>query len=422
MSNPLLSLFTPTHDTQHLLETYASVNAQTYDNYEWVIVPNGPAIGKIPEEIAADPKVRIVPFRRDTITGDNGKEEIDDSEPRIGELKRFACEACEGDMFCELDHDDLLVPGILEKIAALAKKGAGFVFSDAAVFLSEKDDFPIGYGETHGWETYEFNVYGKEFLASKAFPPSPRSLCEVYYAPDHIRCWSREAYFGAGGHDPSFVVGDDHDLICRTYIQGYEFAYTQSCGYLYRNHPGNTVKSHSKKIQVQQGKNRDKYIHQLIDSWTQRNRLKYLDIQRDSSDIVLLDEGCLKINAKDSIYGCIRAYDFLQYIPQENAIDIMNEFYRVLAPGGWLCIAVPSTDGQGAFLPHYKSYWNSYTFVHFCDMEYAREMGDNVKCRFQRVRCFDTFPNKSFKRANVKYTYADLCALKGQIQPGLVEI
>jgi ubiquinone/menaquinone biosynthesis C-methylase UbiE len=112
----------------------------------------------------------------------------------------------------------------------------------------------------------------------------------------------------------------------------------------------------------------------------------------------------------------------LQFVAQKDVIAAMDEIYRVLVPGGWACISVPSTDGQGAFAPHHKSYWNSYTFAFFTDYEYARQLGEPTKFRFQRVRCFDAYPGKKFEIASVKYTYADLCAIKGQRQPGLVNI
>ncbi len=481
----LLSIFTPTHKIKYLLEAYNSLKTQKYEDWEWILVPNGEAVGKIPKEIEQDPRVRIIPFKPPKIEDpdpESTKGLMEQGEqigaqilglpeeqheaallqlkvenevmhavtlrcieqtrakaqgdkyvptpstdivkkPKIGALKRFACDQCKGEILCELDHDDMLVPGILEKIIETAKAGGEFIYSDSAVFLTDRGDMPMGYGEMHGWETYEFRVYGKDFLATRAFPPTPRSLCEIYYAPDHIRCWTRKAYYGAGGHDPELTVGDDHDLICRTYLAGFEFKHTESCGYLYRNHPGNTVKAYNAAIQVQQGRNRDNYLHKLIDEWCRRHSHGYLDIKaRMKTQLKWGDDGKPRIEIGTSKIGCIRCYDFLQLIPQEHQTDIMNELYRILVPGGWLCAAVPSTSGDGAFAPHHKSYWNPFVFVYYCDREYSRHVGSSVKCRFQRVRCFDSFPDKTHEKARFKYTYADLCALKGQRQPGLVEI
>jgi hypothetical protein len=43
-------------------------------------------------------------------------------------LKRFACEQCAGDMFVELDNDDMLLPHALARIGAAASEGAGFIY------------------------------------------------------------------------------------------------------------------------------------------------------------------------------------------------------------------------------------------------------------------------------------------------------
>jgi len=405
----LLSVFTPTNDVQYLDECLRSLEVQTYKDWEWVIAPNGKAADAIPSKIAKHERVRIYPYQ---------------GPPKIGAMKKFCCERARGEVYVELDHDDVLVPTILDKVAAAAKVGAGFIYSDAAVFVHDGQDkeklLPIGYNEQWGWETYPFRVYGKEFLASRTFDLTARNLCEVYYSPDHIRCWSAEAYKQVGGHNAELEVGDDHDLICRTYLAGIKFKHTNSCGYLYRNHPGNTVKSHNSKIQEQQYANRDRYIYPLIDQWTARMKLGYINLTWDYEHLKFDDDGNPVLVYDDSTVGSIRAYDFLHRLPQDKANAFMEECHRVLAPGGWLCLAAPSTDGAGAFLPHCRSYWNELSFDSWCIREYADMMG-GTKGRYQKVRCF-TQISTDRQIPNVPYVYADLCALKGQRQPGRVWI
>lgn len=407
-----VSIFTPTHRPENLPETFRSLKPQQVD-WEWVICPNGQAIGNIPEDICNHERVRIVPYHLDR-----------GEEPKIGALKRFACDNCRGDVFVELDHDDMLTPDCLEKVARAVDKGAGFVYSDTAVFVEQENNLqPVGYSERYGWETYEIRMFGRDLLATRAFDAVPRAICEVYYAPDHVRAWTKEAYYLAGGHDKALTVGDDHDLICRTYLKGVKFSHTGSCGYIYRNHPQNTVKTHNKQIQTQQAANRDKYLYKLLDEWVRRRRLGYLDMHRQEPRVKINSDGSLRIKAEDASLGLIRCFDFLQFVAHAKIMQAMEEIYRVLVPGGWICLAVPSTQGQGAFAPHYCSYWNEYNINYFCDWRFAREMGiERPVARFQRVRCWTGFPGKQHHRAGVSYVYADLCALKGQRQPGLVSI
>lgn len=406
-----LSIFTPTHNPRYLRETYRSVQAQDWEDLEWVLVPNakeGDPLPKLPEDIVADPIVKIFPFYH------NGT-------ARIGELKRFACGKATGDVFIELDHDDMLVPNVTSKIAEAAKANPhAFIYSDAASFLNNEELTPWGYDERWGWETYDFRVYGQPCRATKNFPVTPKSLCEVYFAPDHVRCWTREAYEKAGGHDPTMVVGDDHDLICRTYLKGARFVPTGGCGYLYRHHPGNTVKSHQEQIQRQQNANRDKHFHNLVTEWLKREKHNFLDLGRKE---ILYANGRPMLQAKENSVGCIRAWnDVLPMIPRDQMSAFMNECYRVLVPGGYFCAMFPSTEGLEAFAPHFKSFWNEHTFDYYTHKDYAKKLGEEVTCRFQLVRRGTMATSAWRKRHRFIDTYVDLCALKGQRQPGRVHI
>ena len=47
-------------------------------------------------------------------------------------------------------------------------------------------------------------------------------------------------------------------------------------------------------------------------------------------------------------------------------VHVMNEAYRVLAPGGFFLIRVPSTDGRGAFQnPLNITFWNEHSFWYY---------------------------------------------------------
>src|SRR6266699_1371062 len=134
----LASVFTPTHDATWLLDTYRSLLAQKYSDWEWVLVPNGSV--QVPSEISADARVRICPAPPGI-------------KPGVGALKRFACSQCRGDLFVELDHDDLLVPQSLELLVqAATEHQAGFLYSDFVNFLP--DGSSRTYGSDYGWETY----------------------------------------------------------------------------------------------------------------------------------------------------------------------------------------------------------------------------------------------------------------------------
>lgn len=402
----LLSVFTPTHNTEHLKEVYTSLEAQQHTEWEWIIGLNSGA--KLPDDdcFRKDQRIRAYDLGKNT-----------DSR-NIGALKYACCTRANGEVLVELDHDDLLWPDVLTHVAKAAADGNDFIFSDAACFDEEKQR-PVLYSDVHGWETYPVKLYGRELMATRNFPLTPRSLCEVYYAPDHIRCWRRSFYEKIGGHDISLAVGDDHDLICRSYIAQGKFAHTGTVGYVYRFHPNNTVKSRNAAIQQQVRVNRAKYLHKLIDEWCRRQSLLYVNLEKS---VEWLDNTPDLRAYKDNSVGCIRAFNVLHWVPKERVPEVFEECHRILAPGGWLCCQVYSTSGPGAFVPSANSFWNQLTFEYFCDKRRALEI-QPYRGRFQCVQCYEAYVNRATDSPYNKLSvYADLCAIKSQRQPGIVSI
>ena len=78
----------------------------------------------------------------------------------------------------------------------------------------------------------------------------------------------------------------------------------------------------------------------------------------------------------DSAVGHIRAWDIIEHLPDK--IHTMNEMWRVLIPGGTAEIAVPTTDGTGAFQDQtHVSFWNRSSFLYY-------EVGNPYRERFAR--------------------------------------
>lgn len=72
----------------------------------------------------------------------------------------------------------------------------------------------------------------------------------------------------------------------------------------------------------------------------------------------------------------VRAFDVIEHLPDK--IHTMNEMWRVLRAGGVAKIAVPTTEGPGAFQdPTHVSYWNRRSFLYY-------EAGNVYRERFAR--------------------------------------
>lgn len=413
----MLSLITPTHNPTYLTEAYHSLKLQTYRDWEWVIVPNGENT-KIPEAITRDPRVRVIEGGRNL--------------HNVGALKRLACDNAKGQAFVEFDHDDLLVPGVsLQRIAERFAAGAGFVYSDTAVFRfksrsghTNADSPTYGkytYSALHGWKEYPIHIYGRPLLATACFQISPRSLAEIYYSPDHVRCWSRKAYYEAGGHNPELPVCDDHELMIKTYLTGTPFHHTGGCHYLYRSFDHNTVVMRNKQIQKTTRELRETYTQALIDSWVKRHRHAKLDMTELIRTGWRADRDLLQGFGSEQ-YGYIVADTELQKLEGWQVREFMNEAYEALIPGGYLSITVPEVhSGMGYGDVEWKSHFSATSMMPYTRKAFASKNG-NITCRFQEVNCLEVFPSDWHRDNNFKYLRFELVALKGQRHPGLQHI
>jgi hypothetical protein len=385
-----LSLFTPTNNLQWIDTPYKSIQQQIdLDpslDIEWLIVPNNNV--DVPTHIINQPWVRVVRCSGDL--------------KNIGALKRFACEQATGDVFIEMDHDDELLPGSLKRIEnELKDKTNAFLYSDKTV--KRHDGKPHVYSNYWGWAHYMWN--GEKI--NESFLPDARSLCQIFYAPDHVRVWTRTSYEKAGGHDRDLFVGDDHDLVIKTYLAGSEFVYIKEPIYTYYIHGTNSWLQNCDKVQKQQHNNTEKYLRSLVKEWCKRSSLPVYNYP--SKDFY---------NAKTNSVGCIVANDTFASIPPGEVIGVMNQCYDKLAPGGWLLIDVPSTDGRGAWCdPTHVSFWNELSFRYYTNKKFAKFI-PNYKGRFQQVILKTEMPSEWHQKNNVPYVRSDMCAIKGQRQPG----
>lgn len=413
----MISVVTPTHDTRWLSEVAESLQAQTCQNFEWVIVPNkGAIVPKLPGGL----RIRI--------------EEAPEGLDKIGAIKSWAFNQAQGDIHVELDHDDMLIPDALA-IIQTELVDADFVYSNCAEFWDETWK-PATFGAEYGWEQRPVEVYGHRLVEMRAFDPGPWSFRHVSYAPNHVRAWQAEAYHDINRHDKTLAIADDHDLCCRFYIHK-RVKHIDKCLYLYRLHSDNSWRTAgSKAWDTSWNTIYPRHAEGLVQRWCKDNDLAMLDMggalrkregyicvdQRQGADI-LCKVGVHALPFDDNSVGLIRAQDFLEHVPRENVVSMMNDFYRVLAPGGWLMTMTPSTDGRGAWQdPTHCSFWNSNSFWYYTRKEQSQFVPE-IEARFQAMRVENVYLSDWYKTHGIVHVRADLAALKGGIiMPGFVEI
>jgi glycosyltransferase involved in cell wall biosynthesis len=411
MKNLKFSIITPTHDPDNipfLLETFESLCAQTYVNWEWILFINNKFLPQlVPKIIKEHPKVKVYHAYIDT--------------PNLGAIKKAAFSLGTGDVLVELDHDDMLVSTCLEKLnTAYQDDDIGFVYSNCAMWDMQKNFIP--YDSTHGWTHKSFTWKDKELIVMDSFSPSSQALSYIWYSPDHVRTWRRSHYEEIGGYNPDMFVCEDHELCIRTYLTTKMHLIPEPL-YIYRITGNNTsINKRNAEIQEKTKELHAQYAQKLAEKDAKDRNLLCVDIGgglnpyanymsidlRKDADIVHdLNDG---IPLPDNTVGVLNASHILEHLHDKN--KIMAEIHRVLAPGGWAFIQVPSTDGRGAFQdPTHVSYWNENCFLYYTDA-YLANFIDNKKIRFQEYRRQTYFPNEWLKNMNVCVTDAWLVAIK----------
>jgi len=405
----MISIITPHYEgsNPYIEETYKSLLEQTIADWEWVVVLNNG--GCLSENIKKDLRVKVFHYE----------------ESKIGTLKNFACKQAAGDIVVELDSDDMLVPDALEEILSAFEKhpDVAFVYSNFAEFKHDTWE-PNAYGEYWGWKSRPWKYKGHELIEQISMPPTPHAFRSIYWTPNHVRAWRSKDYWKIGGH-ADMNVADDHDLCCRFYIHAPVY-HLDKCLYLYRTHGNNTVLTRNVEIQNGTAWLYSKYIISLVETWAKRSNLSMIDLgggfnkQLGYKSIDLIN-GDIIHNIEDGLpfpessIGVVRAYDFVEHI--KDSVNLMNEIYRVLVPGGWLLLSIPSADGRGAFqAPDHVSFWNENSIWYYTNPEYAQYV-HNIKCKFQNSRTITWFPSEWHKEKNISYVDSQLICVKDGYDP-----
>jgi len=223
----MISVITPTYHTDPdvLARTWASLKAQTYTDWEWVIWDDS-LDDKTWRQIygfCADERYKIEAHRSHVHSG------------VIGEVKRRAFMVANGDILVELDHDDELTPDCLEMIQdAFDNNDIGFAYSDWCELFSDGSSgrYPAGWAFGFGSD-YWSDEHG--YWVMSAPPLNGATVRHIVSMPNHVRAWRADAYRDLGGHDATLPVADDYDLCVRTVLAFDSFHIPRM---LYKQHIG----------------------------------------------------------------------------------------------------------------------------------------------------------------------------------------
>jgi len=202
-----ISLLTPVHNppAAFLEEMFASVVAQTYDNWELCVID---AASDRPEtkDVLARWKARDERIRIERLDENLG----------IAENTNRALKMASGDFVACLDHDDVLAPFALYELARAALE-----FPEADILYSDED---------------RLSDEGKRH--APFFKPEwdPELLCASMYI-GHLSAYRRSLALELGGFRKEFDLSQDYDFALRATERAREIQHIPHVLYHWREHP-----------------------------------------------------------------------------------------------------------------------------------------------------------------------------------------
>ena len=213
VSKPLVSVITPTYKCKDkIFRPLESLQNQTYKNWEWILYDDSDDDGETYSLLCDLAKTdhRIKVFKSDCRSG------------RIGEVKRNAFSLAKGEFLCELDHDDVLTDECLAWVVESFNKypQVGMCYTDCTEFI-EATGKCVDYGEyAFGYGGYREELYkGRTYLTMNYPRLNQKTIRHIVGVANHVRCWRSSLYHEVGGHNARLHVGDDYDLIVRTFLK-----------------------------------------------------------------------------------------------------------------------------------------------------------------------------------------------------------
>lgn len=105
--------------------------------------------------------------------------------------------------------------------------------------------------------------------------------------------------------------------------------------------------------------------------------------------VVLPCDVAVDLPFENDSFDYVFTEDFLEHLPPDRRVPVMNEIHRVLVPGGVMEHYVPNAGSRNDYgSPSHLSHWNLQTFEHFDVDSYRWEKDrrfEGITCGFKKV-------------------------------------
>lgn len=208
-TRPIFSVFTTTYNSyQKIHRAYDSLKIQTLKDWEWVILDDSPDDNHfyfLRELFKDDFRVRL--YRRSENSGN------------IGNVKNEAISLCRGKYVLEFDHDDEILPEVLDNATFVFEDDpeVGFVYMDFINIHENGNNFHYGDFLCKGYAGYYCQKYKDEWVNVYVTPNINNiTMSHLVCCPNHPRIWRKETLEKIGSYSEFLPICDDYEILLRT--------------------------------------------------------------------------------------------------------------------------------------------------------------------------------------------------------------
>jgi len=231
-TRPEFSIFTPSFNSfDRIIRAFNSLKSQTLTNWEWVIIDDSPDdnnFNYLKQHLTYDSRIRL--YKRFENNG------------YIGNVKNEAVSLCRGKYVLELDHDDEVLPFVLEESVQLFEKSpeVGFIYMDFINIYEDGNNFWYGNNLCKGYGSYYCQKYKDKWVYVYITPNINNiTLSHLVCCPNHPRIWRKDVLLQIGNYCEYLPICDDYEIILRTAINT-KIAKIHKMGYVqYMNNDNN---------------------------------------------------------------------------------------------------------------------------------------------------------------------------------------
>ena len=208
-TRPIFSIFTTCYNSYSKINrAYEGLKAQTMCDWEWVILDDSPDdkhFDFLREIFIKDKRIRL--YKRDCNSGN------------IGNVKNEAVSLCRGKYVLELDHDDIVLPEVLQDACREfdEDKDVGFVYMDFINVYEDWTNFRYGDFLCKGYGGYIKQKYKDRWVDTYVTPNINNiTLSHLICMPNHPRIWRRDTLMKLENYSEFLPICDDYEILLRT--------------------------------------------------------------------------------------------------------------------------------------------------------------------------------------------------------------